>query len=113
MFQRGRGGRSGNSSQPICQVYGKIGHTAAYCYFKFDNSYMGAPPEPSKNNHNIAFIALPKNLADPAWYADSGASSHVTNDAGHLNQKQPYNGKESLIVGNGQGNGSSAAPRET
>ena len=38
---------------------------------------------------------------DPAWYANSGASSHATNDAGNLNQKQPYDGNESLIVGNG------------
>ncbi|KAI9178083.1 hypothetical protein LWI28_022537 [Acer negundo] len=103
--QRSRGGRYNGNQPPICQVCGKICHTTAYCYYRFDNSYMGAPPEPNKinqQNQHSAFVATPETLSDPAWYADSGASSHVTNDVGNLNQKKEYNGKESLVVGNGE-----------
>ncbi|KAI9182401.1 hypothetical protein LWI28_024967 [Acer negundo] len=103
--QRGKEGKYNSNQQPICQVCGKIGHTAAYCYYRFDNSYMGAPPEPNKNNQqnqHSTFVATQETLSDPAWCADSGASSHVTNDAGNLNQKREYNGKESLVVGNGE-----------
>ena len=61
----------------------------------------GPDTEPSKKNQKTSFIASPMTLTDLAWYANSGASSHVTNDVGSLNQKQAYNGNESLVVGNG------------
>ena len=80
------GGRYHNNSRPICQVCGNIGHTAAYCYFGFNNNYMEPPPEPRKDNQSIAFIASPETLGDLAWYANSGASIHVTNNVGSLNQ---------------------------
>ncbi|KAL5544292.1 hypothetical protein UlMin_008076 [Ulmus minor] len=102
MTFRGKGGRFCNHSRPICQVCGKIGHIAAHCYYKFDNNYMGAPLEANKNIQHSVFVATPDMLNDPAWYADSRASTHVMNDASNLNQKQNYTGKESLVVGNGQ-----------
>ncbi|EEF45729.1 conserved hypothetical protein [Ricinus communis] len=49
-----RGGRANrdksrnNNSGPICQVCGKIGHIIAYFYYKYDNNYMGAPPQSAK-----------------------------------------------------------------
>lgn len=33
---------------------------------------------------------------------DSGASSHVTNDANNMQNKQEYHGKETLTVGNSE-----------
>lgn len=41
-------------------------------------------------------------FVDPAWYADSGASAHVTNDEHNLQNKQLYTGNEGLVVGNGK-----------
>ncbi|KAK0600457.1 hypothetical protein LWI29_015218 [Acer saccharum] len=88
---RGRGGR-GNNSKPTCQVCGRFGHTAAVCYYRYDNQYMGNPPEQNKNNNPTAFIAAPDVVNDPAWYADSGASNHVIGDLSNLNPRAEYTG---------------------
>lgn len=103
---RGRGGRS-NGSRPTCQVCGKYGHSAAVCYNRFDENYMGSAPGASNNDGNkasgnpAAFIATPEMLANDAWYADTGASNHVTSEPNTMQQKVKYNGNENLIVGNG------------
>ena len=62
---------------------------------------MGAPPNASKSNQHSTFVATLDILNDPAWDTDSGASTHVTNDVGNLDEKQNCNGNESLVVGNG------------
>ncbi|GAB2275072.1 hypothetical protein Dimus_009841 [Dionaea muscipula] len=41
----------------------------------------------SHNNGNIAYIATSETVNDPGWYADSGASCHVTDNVGNLGQK--------------------------
>uniref|UniRef100_A0A803PHM7 Retrovirus-related Pol polyprotein from transposon TNT 1-94-like beta-barrel domain-containing protein n=1 Tax=Cannabis sativa TaxID=3483 RepID=A0A803PHM7_CANSA len=102
---RGRGGRGG--PKPTCQVCGRYGHSAAYCYNRYAESFMGTTPLGNTNDSNkpgqnaAAFVATPEMLQDDAWYADSGASNHVTSEAANLNQKNKYNGKDSLIVGDG------------
>uniref|UniRef100_A0A803PEH4 Integrase catalytic domain-containing protein n=1 Tax=Cannabis sativa TaxID=3483 RepID=A0A803PEH4_CANSA len=106
---RGRGRGPGSGSRPTCQVYGKYGHTAAVCYNRFDESYMGSDPNNphnqnkagQTNNNHSAFVATPEVLEFDAWFADSGASNHITSDPANLTQKQDYNGKESVVVGNG------------
>jgi len=40
------------------------------------------------------------------WYADSGANAHITRDLENLTiQPQPFQGQESVAVGNGMGIG--------
>ena len=39
----------------------------------------------------------------PAWYIDSKATNHVTNELGRLQASTKYLGNYKLIVGNGQG----------
>uniref|UniRef100_A0A803PZP0 Reverse transcriptase Ty1/copia-type domain-containing protein n=1 Tax=Cannabis sativa TaxID=3483 RepID=A0A803PZP0_CANSA len=102
---RGRGRT--NTLRPTCQVCGKYGHSTTVCYNRFDESYMGADPNNTnggnktpQTNHN-AFIANPEVLESDAWFADSGASNHITSDVAALSQKQPYGGKEKVIVGDG------------
>ncbi|KAM6545892.1 hypothetical protein CsatB_026628 [Cannabis sativa] len=111
-FNRGNGGRSrgrgrANNSKPTCQVCGKYGHSAAVCYNRFDDSYMGSDPHTSNqnktgqnNNNPSAFIATPEVLDSEAWFADSGASNHITADPSVIPQKQEYGGKEKVTVGN-------------
>ncbi|KAK0605463.1 hypothetical protein LWI29_027163 [Acer saccharum] len=96
---RGRGGRNGNNSRPTCQVCGKYGHSAAHCYNRYDESYMGASSNSNQNKQNqpSVFVATPETVDDECWYADSGANNHVTGDANNLNQKVEYNGKNSLM----------------
>lgn len=38
---------------------------------------------------------------DPSVYVDTGASSHMTNDAGILTNLVPYSGSDQVLVGNG------------
>uniref|UniRef100_A0A803QD97 Retrovirus-related Pol polyprotein from transposon TNT 1-94-like beta-barrel domain-containing protein n=1 Tax=Cannabis sativa TaxID=3483 RepID=A0A803QD97_CANSA len=102
---RGRSGRGG--PKPTCQVCGRYGHSAAYCYNRFDETFMGTTPPGNTGDNNksgqnaTAFVATPEMLQDDAWYANSGASNHVTSEAANLNQKTKYNGKDSLTVGDG------------
>ncbi|KAI9185961.1 hypothetical protein LWI28_012373 [Acer negundo] len=100
---RGIKGRS-NGNKPTCQLCNKIGHTASICWNIFDQNFMGSALDQfnqSKNQSPNAFIASPEMLEDPSWYADTGASHHVTNDLRNLHQKQDYIGKNSLVAGNG------------
>lgn len=36
------------------------------------------------------------------WYPDTGASAHVTSSPLHLQQSQPYNGSDAVMVGSGE-----------
>uniref|UniRef100_A0A803PPY9 GAG-pre-integrase domain-containing protein n=1 Tax=Cannabis sativa TaxID=3483 RepID=A0A803PPY9_CANSA len=71
---RGRG-RSNGGSKPTCQ-------------------------QQFKGNPN-AFIAGPEVVDSDLWFADSGASNHITADASVMTQNQEYGGKETVTVGNG------------
>ncbi|KAH9686754.1 Disease resistance protein [Citrus sinensis] len=42
-------------------------------------------------------------VADPAWYIDSGATNHVTKEAGIFSSYSVYHGIDKLHVGNGMG----------
>jgi len=44
------------------------------------------------------------SLEDQQWFADSGANSHITNELENLTlQQQPFQGQETVAVGNGGG----------
>ncbi|KAL5822668.1 hypothetical protein ACOSQ4_020568 [Xanthoceras sorbifolium] len=53
-------------------------------------------------NQSTAYIATPKTMCDPAWYADSGAINHVTSNFNNLSLGVAYSGSDRLTVGNGQ-----------
>jgi len=44
-----------------------------------------------------------RDFDDDLWYADSGASHHVTASAQNLSQNQAYKGSDMIHMGNGQG----------
>jgi len=94
-----------NHDQPsiVCQICGKIRHSAKKCYFRFDLSYQDAPPLQAK--HGLVAMRHGSNNAwETAWHADTGATHHITNDANNLTlQKTDYTGVDSVQVGNGQG----------
>ena len=95
---RSRGhGTSNNGSRPTCQVCGKLGHMALTCYHRFDNSY-------SSNSNMQAFLATPQTLVDENWYADSGATHHLTTNLANLNvHVDGYHSQEQIRVANGKG----------
>ncbi|KAA8534456.1 hypothetical protein F0562_031973 [Nyssa sinensis] len=101
---RGRTGRTKGSSgqqpssQPLCQVCGKTGHTSIQCYHRFDQAYQGAPPT------MVAYLTNQQSASDANWYPDTGSTNHLTNEFQHLNiHSEPYTGGDQIQVGDGAG----------
>lgn len=64
-----------------------------------DYSYQGRHP-PSQ----LAAMAISYNLPlEQSWFADSGATNHITNNMKMLSVHSDYQGTETVAVGNGQG----------
>jgi histone deacetylase 1/2 len=42
-------------------------------------------------------------IADPAWYADSGATHHITHELDKLTSREPYHGTDQVHTANGSG----------
>ncbi|KAL5834258.1 hypothetical protein ACOSQ4_013755 [Xanthoceras sorbifolium] len=91
------------------QVHSQIpqSHSVAkYNYFSSpaQNSFNRGQFQPQHQvnyNQTSAFIASPKVVTYHAWYADSGASSHVTADLGKFLTYFFYCGGEKLVVDSG------------
>ncbi|XP_010463337.1 PREDICTED: uncharacterized protein LOC104744006 [Camelina sativa] len=117
--QRGRGGRFGQNrgrggyttrgrgfsqhqsvspsqgQRPICQICGRIGHTAIKCYNRFDNNYHTEVPTP-------AFASL--QVSDDSgreWHPDSAATAHITSSTSGLQEAKAYEGTDAVMVGDG------------
>uniref|UniRef100_A0A2N9J5T9 Retrotransposon Copia-like N-terminal domain-containing protein n=1 Tax=Fagus sylvatica TaxID=28930 RepID=A0A2N9J5T9_FAGSY len=53
----------------------------------------------------VALLATPQTLVDETWYADFGATHHLTADLVNLNVRaDEYHDQEQIRVGNGSGN---------
>ena len=60
---------------------------------------------PTQNTYNrtpLVALATPETILNPSWYADSGATNHVTTTLDNTTMKIEYGGQEKLIVGNGK-----------
>jgi histone deacetylase 1/2 len=44
----------------------------------------------------------PSTSTTPAWYPDSGASYHVTNDVRNIQEPSPFSATDHIYMGNGQ-----------
>jgi gag-polypeptide of LTR copia-type/GAG-pre-integrase domain len=116
-YQKGRGrGRNTNSSADTdiqCQICTKWGHSALNCYHRFDIRYTSPIStnsdstftNSSQQPSHQALMAQPTCPPDSssAYYIDSGASTHVTNDLNALSNAYPYYGPEAVHIGNGKG----------
>ncbi|KAL1184950.1 hypothetical protein V6Z11_A01G081500 [Gossypium hirsutum] len=49
-------------------------------------------------SHGSPGIAVPSTVVDPAWYPDSGATAHMTNDSAKLSDARLYNGGDSSDI---------------
>lgn len=78
----------------ICQLCGPGAHVAPQCG---DQQLPNSPMS--------AFFTAPSSPfgTDPAWYPDSRATHHLTNDPNTLSFKNDYSGHESVRVGDGTG----------
>ena len=108
---RGRGGRgnnsnnggnapkkSGSTSKPKCQICKKVGHEAPQCWYRYDDD------EDDQHNNKTAGTATSGGYGyDTNWYADSGASNHVTGELEKLSVRDKYNGRDQVHTASGAG----------
>jgi hypothetical protein len=96
-FGRGRGrdnGHSGgrdNNNRPPCQICKRTNHDASRCYHRFDQSY-----QPEDRVAVAVGVQTASYQVDPNWYADSGATDHITSDLDRLTVKECYNGTDQV-----------------
>ncbi|KAF5447742.1 hypothetical protein F2P56_033269 [Juglans regia] len=98
--QQNNGQNFSNTSRPSCQICGKTSHTAIDCFHRMDYSYQGRHP-PSQLAAMVAHTN--QTLEEQPWYADSGANAHITNDLENLTIQQPFQGHDTVTVGDGAG----------
>jgi transposase InsO family protein len=92
------------SNQPPrapCQICGKTSHSALDCFHRMDYAYQGRHPPPQLD----AMVAQTNStFEEQPWFADNSANAHITRDMENLSiQPQPFQGPESVAVGNGAG----------
>jgi hypothetical protein len=87
------------SNQP-CQICGKNNHSALDCYHIMDYTYQGRHPPPQL----AAMVAqVNADFETQDWLADSGANTHITAEVSNITNPQPFNGVDTVGVGNGAG----------
>jgi hypothetical protein len=67
-----QGGEYNSNNCVECQLCGKKGHTVQKCFKRFDRSFTG--------EDKVAYVATSSYEVDTNWYADSGATDHITGD---------------------------------
>ncbi|KAH0645845.1 hypothetical protein KY284_033729 [Solanum tuberosum] len=100
--------RSSNRSSPriICQICEKPNHHARNCYNR--NNVDSYPPNRSSNRPQANMLTPSANMMSPSatvdnsWFADSGATNHVTLNLSQLSIHTDYSGEDNLVVGNSQ-----------
>ncbi|KAJ8620324.1 hypothetical protein MRB53_028853 [Persea americana] len=88
-----------SNNRPCCQICNRSGHTTLDCFHQMDCSYQVRQP-PSQ----LAAMTASYNPAPyQNYYADYGATNHITNDLQNLSVHSDYLGKDKVSIGNGQG----------
>ncbi|KAK3144206.1 hypothetical protein QOZ80_4AG0310050 [Eleusine coracana subsp. coracana] len=72
------------------------GRGAVKCWYRMDETYQEDPPF-------AAAATTTSYKVDPNWYADTGATDHITSDLDRLALRDQYHGGETVQVGNGAG----------
>jgi histone deacetylase 1/2 len=89
------GNPNGGAPRPVCQICDKVGHSAIWCYQRYNHAY-------NDDEHSANHAATSYNV-DPAWYMDTGATDHITSDLDRLAIRNAYNGNDRVHIGNGAG----------
>ncbi|XP_059448148.1 uncharacterized protein LOC132179437 [Corylus avellana] len=88
-------------SRPPCQICGKTSHMALDCFHRMDYAYQGR--HPPAQLAAMAAHATTHPDDDSPWFADSAANLHLTPALEKLKLTEPYDGSDSIAVGNGSG----------
>ncbi|CAK9133631.1 unnamed protein product [Ilex paraguariensis] len=100
-FKPAASGHSAKISTTTCQWCGKERHTAKKCH------KLGKLLKKAKAEGLIEAFAATSldDSPDTEWYTDTGATSHMTNDAAALDESVPYTGNQRVFVGSSNKNG--------
>ncbi|KAK1694850.1 hypothetical protein QYE76_011547 [Lolium multiflorum] len=99
----GGGSSGGGGTRPTCQICTKLGHVASCCFKRFDRRYLGARNDGRYMDKQIAAFSVtttgshgstPSFPVDPSWYADTGATDHLTNELDKLHTREQYHGQD-------------------
>ncbi|KAK1661700.1 hypothetical protein QYE76_049859 [Lolium multiflorum] len=63
-------------------------------------TYAPPAPAPAYASAPAGAPAAPSHVVDPAWYADSSATHHITHELDKLTMSQPYYGADQLALDN-------------
>lgn len=76
-----------------------MNHIAANCWYKYERGYT-----PNHNNRRepIGAYVVSESSNQNAWYLDSEATNHVTNNLRNLSINSEFKGDDRLTVGNGE-----------
>jgi histone deacetylase 1/2 len=104
---------TGGRTPVVCQLCGIPRHVSSKCFKRFNRDFLGLGNDGSNTEKQIAMAANSvvafsahggqQGYVDPAWYADSGATHHVTHELDKLTTKEPYHGTEHVQTANGAG----------
>lgn len=73
------------------------------CWHRYDEDYV---PDA---RHVAAAIREQGGGDDTIWYADSGATAHVTNELEKLSMREKYFGNDQIHIASGGGSGNEGA----
>jgi hypothetical protein len=83
-------------NKEACQICGRTNHIATKCHYRYEYTNV-------EENAQEALASLYLNDDnDQNFYVDSGATTHMTNQGGNLQNLKPYLGTDKVFVGNGQ-----------
>ncbi|KAF5473053.1 hypothetical protein F2P56_009698 [Juglans regia] len=91
---------SNSGGRSPCQICKGNNHQALDCFRPMDFSYQGCHP-PTDLASMVADINA--EFLNCQWLADSRANAHVTNNVENLDSKRPFDGNETISIGNGAG----------
>ncbi|WVZ71271.1 hypothetical protein U9M48_019877 [Paspalum notatum var. saurae] len=103
---RGRGGRGSQgcgaprqsgarNPRPTCQICEKEGHKASRCWYRYED-------DEDQQNNKTTGVATTDFGYDTNWYADNGATDHVTSELEELTVRDRYAGQEKIHAANGK-----------
>ncbi|KAK1645622.1 hypothetical protein QYE76_063427 [Lolium multiflorum] len=107
--QQGQQDRSTGTggTRPTCQICGKQGHLASRCFKRYYKNYLSIGNDGGNKERQLAVFSTTTTGStssfpvDPAWYADTGATDHLTNDLNNLTMREQYHGKDNVKTVNG------------
>lgn len=88
-----RSSSSSSTTKPECQIYGKEGHLAKRCWYRYDED----------DKKTTAYASNPSYSMDSYWISDTGATDHVTNYLDRLAVREKYQGKDQIQIAGGTG----------